>query len=111
MKPPVVGELEWLNRAYLLLDELASRGLNNPCDRAAFEISEYLLRLSRGEPRADLLRNAAKRSGDADYRPLAAYLLRDMSREALQQSIAKIPLKRIACGVVRTGKGLLFSAR
>jgi TPR repeat protein len=100
LKPSTVDEFEWLKRAYLLLDELGQREkLDNPCDYARFVITEYLMRLARGESRPELLRSAAKRSGDNDFRPLVQYLLRERTRESFQASLDAIPLKHMRCYV------------
>jgi hypothetical protein len=97
---PTVNELDWMKRAYLLLDELGKEEkIENPCDRAKFEIAEYLMRLARGEQRPELLRSAARRSAETDFRPLARYLLSQATRESFEASLGKIPLKHTACYV------------
>src|SRR5262245_50017658 len=95
-----VDELAWMRRAAGLLDELGElERLANPCERAGFEISEYLKRLSRGERRAELLTSAAKRAGEADYGALARYLLGENTRESFEASLGAIPIKPVACSV------------
>jgi hypothetical protein len=98
LTPGTVDAFEWLRRASLLLDELAEKDkLPNPCDRPLFDITEYLQRLSRGEKKPELLRSAARRSGANDFKPLAEYLLGDVTRESFQASIARTPLKHNVC--------------
>lgn len=95
-----VDELAWMARAAKLLDELGElERLPNPCERAGFEISEYLMRLARGERRPELLKSAAKRAGEADYAPLARYLLGESTRESFEASVGKIALAPTACSV------------
>lgn len=61
IRRPGDEELEWLQRAYPLLDRIeVLKRRKNPCRRADFEIVEYLIRLSRGEQRRDLLDKAMK---------------------------------------------------
>jgi len=98
LKGQTVGELDWIGRAYPLLDELQKEEKNdNPCDRAFFEISEYLMRLARGERKPELLRAAAARTAGNDLRSAARYLLGDMSREAFDKAAQAIALKHVAC--------------
>ena len=93
-----VGELEWMSRAYALLDELQKEEKNdNPCDRSFFELTEYLMRLARGERKPELLRAAAGRTAGNDLRPAARHLLGEINRDAFEQSIQDIALKHMQC--------------
>lgn len=95
-----VDEFEWLRRARQLLDELAARDQDdNPCDRAKFEIYEYLMRLKGGEDRRDLLASAAARKRVNSYAPLAEYLAGTRSAEAFERSIADARPRHIACSL------------
>ena len=96
----VVDDLEWIRRAYLLLDEISvAENSDNPCDRAKFEIIEYLIRLARGEEKPELLRAAAARKAENDYRILAQYLAGSVSPQAFRDALTKVPLKHVACGM------------
>jgi hypothetical protein len=98
LKPPVVDDLAWISRAYPLLADLAkSDGVDNPCDLAYFELSEYLMRLARGERKPELLRSALARKTGNHLAPVARHLLGEESGEAFERSIRAIPLKHVAC--------------
>jgi hypothetical protein len=97
---PTVDELAWMKRGSLLLDQLGEEEkIDNPCDRAKFDMAEYLMRLQRGERQPALLRDAVRRSGEADFRPLAQYMLAEGTRESFEAALGKIPLKHVACYV------------
>jgi hypothetical protein len=58
-------ELEWVKQSYSLMDKLEAAEANrNPCDRAHAEVEEFLLRLSRGQHKPGILRDAAARLGE-----------------------------------------------
>ncbi len=58
-------ELEWVKKSYSLMDKLEAAEANkNVCDRAHAEVEEFLLRLSRGQHKPDILRDAAARLGE-----------------------------------------------
>jgi hypothetical protein len=57
--------LEWVKKSYSLMDKLEAAEANkNVCDRAHAEVEEFLLRLSRGQHKPDILRDAAARLGE-----------------------------------------------
>lgn len=98
LRPPVVDELAWIARAYPLLAELGKAdGIDNPCDLAYFELSEYLLRFARGERKPELLRSAAARKTGNPLAPVARHLLGEDDRESFDRYIRTIPLKHMAC--------------
>jgi hypothetical protein len=58
-------ELEWVKKSYNLMDKLEGAEANkNVCDRAHAEVEEFLLRLSRGQHKPSILRDAAARLGE-----------------------------------------------
>jgi hypothetical protein len=68
-------ELEWVNKSYNLMDKLEATEANkNVCDRAHAEVEEFLLRLSRGQHKPDILQDAAARLGDEESRTLPAVI-------------------------------------
>jgi hypothetical protein len=98
ISPVTVDRYQWLARGYQLLDELgAHEKSDNPCNRAKFEISEYLMRLGQKEERGELLRTAAGRKAENDYAPLAQYLAGAVSAQAFREVVAKTALKHVAC--------------
>lgn len=55
-------ELEWVKKSYDLMDKLEVAEANkNVCDRAHAEVEEFLFRLSRGQHKPSILRDAAAR--------------------------------------------------
>jgi hypothetical protein len=93
-----VDALEWMRRAYLLLDELAERRKEkNPCERSRFEVHEYLLRLGRGEERPQLLRTALERAEVNEQKILATYLLGTTNEAAFREAAAKNTDKNVSC--------------
>jgi len=69
-------ELEWVRKSYDLMDKLnAAEANKNVCDRAHAEVEEFLLRLSRGQHKPGLLRDAAARL-DEDSPTLPAVIQR-----------------------------------
>lgn len=100
MTSVIVNEAEWLRRAYQLLDELAmDLKSDNPCDRSKFEIVEFLIRLGQGEAKPELLRTAAGRKVENDYKVLAEYLLGSATAENLGAAIGGTNLKHVACAM------------
>lgn len=98
LKSQAVSEYAWLGRAYALLDQLERRMKgDSQCDRARFEITEYLMRLGRGEAKPELLRSAASRTGENYLKPVAEYLLREETRPALEAYLRGVKLKHVAC--------------
>jgi hypothetical protein len=62
---PDGDELDWVQKAYGLMDKVPVTGqMNNACDRSSAEVEEYLFRLGRGERRDDLLPDARSRLDD-----------------------------------------------
>lgn len=98
MGPQPVDDIEWLGRAYPLLAELQrAQGNDNPCDRAVFEINDYLMRLARGERKPELLRAAAARTAGNDFAPVARHLLGEENREAFDRHLRGLVLRHNAC--------------
>ena len=93
-----VGELDWMKRADLLLDQLAAeRALKNPCNRARFKVTEYLLRLERDEVRRDLLEAALRLAEQPEEKATAGYLLGSVSEAAFRDVAAKGTDKDAVC--------------
>jgi hypothetical protein len=93
------GELRWMKRAYDLLDALGAKGKGDEraCDRGAFELTEFLLRLSAGERRDELLRQAALHSGEAQTKAAAQYLAGTLDDAAFAAALARVdPTERCA---------------
>jgi hypothetical protein len=83
-------ELEWFKRAGALHEQLAEpQKVADICHRAGFEIDEYLVRLSRGDDRPDLLHSAFARSTREYDKPLAEYLLGKISDQQLRETAAR----------------------
>jgi hypothetical protein len=59
VRRPGDDELEWLQKAYGLLDQLQDHGIKRTCRRFETEIDEFLYRLARGERKDSLLQDAA----------------------------------------------------
>lgn len=69
---PGAGTLEWLRRSQVLLERLAAErvpGGAERCGPANFYITEFLIRLDRGEQRPDLLQRAAQRAASPEVSP------------------------------------------
>lgn len=95
-----VDELQWMARAHPLLAEMQKEEkIDNPCDASFFEVTEYLMRLGRGERKPELLRAALKRKEGFDLGPAIRHLLGEESREAFDRYIGTIPMKHLACNV------------
>jgi TM2 domain-containing membrane protein YozV len=61
-KRPGDNELEWVDKAYALMDKVEMAWDNKDlCGRAEAEIEEYLMRLGRGQPKPSLLEDAGVR--------------------------------------------------
>jgi len=84
LRPDGLDALEWLARAYPLLDELAKRSGNaDTCSYSRFEVTEYLLRLERGEKREALLRSAGERTKGWNFLAID-YFRGEMSWESFE---------------------------
>ncbi len=93
-----VGDLDWLKRSDLLLDELAKdRKWTSPCKRPRFMLTEYLIRLDRGEDRRSLLESAAKIAQDPELKATAGFLLGGVSEAAFLEAAAKATDRDGAC--------------
>src|SRR5580765_3014 len=65
IRAPEGDKLDWLQKAYGLMDKVPVTGQrNNACDRSSAEVEEFLFRLGRGERRGDLLPDARSRLDD-----------------------------------------------
>jgi len=89
--PAPAEALAWMERADALLDALAARFNNNQslCDRGAFELTEFLLRLSAGERRNGLLSAAGEHAGTPQTKAMAEYFSGAIDDGALAQALAK----------------------
>ena len=97
-KQLTVGELEWLKRGDLLLEELAKdRKWSSPCGRPRFLLTEYLIRLDRGEDARSLLEGAAKIGREPEWKATAGYLMGGVSEAAFFEAAAKATDKDAAC--------------
>ena len=93
-----VDALGWLRRASELLDELARDGTSDDlCGRSVFEVTEYLMRLSAGEDRKEVLTPATPRKAGNTYKPLVDYLLGSISSQAFREAVAAVRLRHVAC--------------
>jgi hypothetical protein len=92
-------ELEWFARAYSLLDRVAAvLRVENACDRATFEIGEYLLRLSRGQRDSILLQKAIERSGnDEGSKAVVRFLRGEIGEDALSNVVAGLSINWDRC--------------
>lgn len=90
-EPALDGELAWLKRGYDLLDELAAKYKKDKslCDRGAFELTEFLLRLSAGEREDKLLHDADEDSGEAQTKAAAQYFAGNLDEAAFAAALAK----------------------
>lgn len=90
--PAPDGELAWMRRAYDLLDALDAKlgGDKTACDRGAFELAEFLLRLSAGERRDELLRSAARDTREAETKAAAEYLAGTLDDGAFAAALARV---------------------
>jgi len=91
-KERVLGdELAWLKRGYDLLDEIAAKYKKEKsiCDRGAFELTEFLLRLGAGERQEKLLQDADQDSGEAQTKAVAQYLAGSLDDAAFAAALAK----------------------
>jgi len=89
-KRPAGEALEWLDRSKRLFD-------SNGCARARFDIIEYLMRYSAGDPkRGTQLELAAKHAASDDDRAVVRYLAKG-DEEAFRARIARNPTKAGKC--------------
>lgn len=91
-EPALDGELSWLKRGYDLLDALAAKFKKDKsiCDRGAFELTEFLLRLSAGERQDNLLHDADANSGEAQTKAVAQYFAGSLADAAFAAALAKV---------------------
>ena len=93
-----VGDLDWLKRGDLLLEELVKeRKWANPCTRARFMMTEYLMRLDRGEDRRGLLESAAKIAEGPEEKATAGFLLGRVSEAEFLDAARKAGDLETAC--------------
>lgn len=91
-------ELTWMSRASTLLDKIdAELPTKDICERADFRLIEFLLRLSRGERRDDILENVTKHAKQVDARASAAYLAGALDATAFRARLAQTPFKYRRC--------------
>lgn len=84
-----VGALDWLKRADLLLEEVgAERKWKSPCNRPRFRMTEYLMRLDRGEDRRSLLAGVAD-AAEPEEKATVGYLLGGLSDAAFREAAAR----------------------
>jgi hypothetical protein len=93
-----VGDLDWIKRGDLLLDELVKeRKWANPCTRARFMMTEYLMRLDRGDERRGLLESAVKIAEGPEEKATAGYLLGNVSEADFLAAARKAGDLETAC--------------
>ncbi|KPK04279.1 MAG: hypothetical protein AMJ64_14065 [Betaproteobacteria bacterium SG8_39] len=98
--PRTVTALDWIERAHVLRTALEERIKKTaPCKAAEVFVSEYLIRLSRGEERRELLSRASELPMSESRRQLISYLNGDFDdatfRERASEKADKYP--RAAC--------------
>jgi len=99
-KRPGDDEIQWVTKAYPLLDRLAAQQKNkNACNRATFEFDEFLYRLSRGDRQEALLHKviALIPPDDDDDRAFAGYMLGTVSEDDMQATFAAVKSERARC--------------
>ncbi len=91
-EPALDGELPWLKRGYDLLDALAAKFKKDKalCDRGAFELTEFLLRLSAGERQDQLLADADQNSSEAQTKAVAQYLAGSLDDAGFAAALAQV---------------------
>jgi hypothetical protein len=93
VRRPGDDELEWVQKAYVLLDQLQASGFTNTCSRFEVNVDEFLYRLSRGERKDSLLQEAST-VGDgfgedaATRKAVIQYLSGTMSNAAFAEAVA-----------------------
>jgi hypothetical protein len=78
----------WIERSIDLLNRIAERqnGLD-PCNRAIFELYDYVFKLSQGDRQEATLRAVLRRKQVADIRAIAEYMLSGGSEVALMTTM------------------------
>lgn len=91
-EPALESELAWLKRGYDMLDALQAKYKKDKslCDRGAFELAEFLLRLSTGERQEKLLADADQDSGEAQTKAVAQYFAGSLDDAAFAAALAKV---------------------
>jgi hypothetical protein len=86
------GELAWLKRGYELLDALVAQYKKDKslCDRGAFELTEFLLRLSAGDRQEKLLHDADEDTGEAQTKAVAQYFAGALDDKAFAAALASV---------------------
>ncbi len=103
LKPADGDELEWFRRAVALNDQAAEEQKgSDPCHRAGLEIDQYLVRLSRGDDRKELLRSARERATREDDKPIVEYLLGKLSDQQLRQAASGVRERNVSCNMFFT---------
>ena len=97
-KRPAGEALEWLDRSKRLLDSMAKEQKEaNPCERTRFDVIEYLMRYSAGDPgRGAHLKLAAQRASSDEDRAILRYLERG-DEDAFRARIARSPTPAAKC--------------
>ena len=85
-----VGELDWLKRADLLLEEVgAERKWKSPCNRPRFKVADYLMRLDRGEDQRSVLAGVAETAEEPEEKVTVGYLLGAVPEAAFREAAAR----------------------
>lgn len=106
---------DWMRRAYVLLDELGANGLGeNICDRGSFLIDEYLMELTSGAKKPQLLQAALGRAQKPTTRLVALFLLGQVDEDTFLAQVAGHSVSYEQCGAyqkVAWAAGLAGNAR
>ncbi len=99
-KRPAKEGLEWWTRSRTLLDSLAKeQSSDNPCNRARFDVMEYLMLYSRGDEQQVLLKKATQAAESEEDRAIASYLNRDTNEEQFRAQLARSSTKPGKCAM------------
>lgn len=87
-RAPDDDPVAWISSGISLIDELeATEGTKDACFRPRFRVSEYLLRLARGEKDTALLTGLRDRNADPALRTIAAYLLGQINEPTFTHTV------------------------
>ena len=90
--------VEWMRKSIALLDGYAERhDGDDPCGRAGFEITEYLMGLSTGRQDEALLHAVLRHKSRAGTRAVAKFLLNEADDQSVDKAILASPLKYEQC--------------
>ena len=93
-----VGELDWLKCADLLLEEVgAERKWKSPCNRPRFKVTDYLMRLDRGEDRRSVLAGVAETAEEPEEKVTVGYLLGAVPEAAFREAAARGGDTEVVC--------------